>query len=313
MPPPPPRQAIPGVAHIVAVSSGKGGVGKSTVAGKRGGWWRSRSRESPPPLFFLLNLLFKKKIAVNLAVALARSGLSASILDADVHGPSVPRLLGLAGRRAEVDPASGKLVPLLCRGGLVRSLSMGNLVDEGAAAVWRGPMVMSALETLTRQADWRGTDVLVLDMPPGTGDAHLSVAQRLPLAGALAVTTPQRVAVDDVRRGARGWSAAGVRLLGVVENMSGFACSGCGRVEDVFGGGGGGGEGEDEGESEASRLLGAPLLARVPLSRALRVSCDEGRPLVLLSEEERGLDRGARASAEALERVAARVREILGV
>ena len=202
----------------------------------------------------------------------------------------------------------------------LRSLSMGNLVDEGAAAVWRGPMVMSAIETLTRKADWRGTDVLVLDMPPGTGDAHLSVAQRLPLAGAVAVATPQRVALDDVRRGARGWEAAGVRLLGVVENMSGFACSGCGKVEDIFGGGSGSGGGSrsgggdgSEGESESAALLGAPLLARVPLSRALRVSCDEGRPLVLLSEEEREADKGARASAEALELVAARVREILGV
>lgn len=196
---------------------------------------------------------------------------------------------------------------------------MGNLVNEGAAAVWRGPMVMSAIETLTRKADWRGTDVLVLDMPPGTGDAHLSVAQRLPLAGAVAVTTPQLVALDDVRRGARGWEAAGVRLLGVVENMSGFACSGCGKVDDIFGGGdgGGGGGGGGGGSEEASvaALLGAPLLASVPLSRALRVSCDEGRPLVLLSEEERrkGADRGARASAEALEGLAARVREILGV
>lgn len=310
MPPPPPRQAIPGVAHIVAVSSGKGGVGKSTVA-------------------------------VNLAAALARSGLRAAVLDADVHGPSVPRLLGLAGKRAEVDPLTGKIVPLqsdffkLKGGGAgsaaatsppplhppLRSLSMGNLVAEGAAAVWRGPMVMSALETLTRQADWRGTDVLVIDMPPGTGDAHLSVAQRLPLAGAVAVATPQRVAIDDVRRGARGWGAAGVKVLGVVENMSGFACSGCGKVDDIFGGGGSGGSGSgsqssgesDESDESAAALLGAPLLARVPLSRALRVSCDEGRPLVLLSEEEREGDKGARASAEALELVAARVREILGV
>ena len=196
----------------------------------------------------------------------------------------------------------------------LRSLSMGTLVDEGAAAVWRGPMVMSAIETLTRKADWRGTDVLVIDMPPGTGDAHLSVAQRLPLAGAVAVATPQRVALDDVLRGARGWEAAGVRLLGFVENMSGFACSGCGKVEDIFGGGGGGsGSSGSESGSESEALLGAPLLARVPLSRALRVSCDEGRPLVLLSEEEREADKGARASAEALERVAARVREILGV
>lgn len=255
----------------------------------------------------------KSLLIVNLAVALSRSGLRVSILDADVHGPSVPRLLGLAGKRAEVDAESGKIVPLQSHGGL-RSLSMGNLVNEGAAAVWRGPMVMSAIETLTRKADWRGTDVLVLDMPPGTGDAHLSVAQRLPLAGAVAVTTPQRVALDDVRRGARGWEAAGVKLLGVVENMSGFACSGCGKVDDIFGGGKDGESGKSE--TSASTLLGAPLLASVPLSRALRVSCDEGRPLVLLSEEERsreGADKGARASAEALEGLAARVREILGV
>ena len=299
MPPPPPRQAIQGVSHIIAVSSGKGGVGKSTVA-------------------------------VNLAVALSRSGLRTSLVDADVHGPSVPRLLGLAGRRAEVDDRTGKIIPLesSCSGGSgssgsgkpssfpLRSLSMGNLVDEGAAAVWRGPMVMSAIETLTRKADWRGTDVLVIDMPPGTGDAHLSVAQRLPLAGAIAVTTPQRVALDDVARGVRGWEAAGVRLLGVVENMSGFACSGCGRVDDVFGGGIGEENGSEKSEtaaSSAAALLGAPLLASVPLSRALRVSCDRGEPIVLLSEAERGVDGGARASAEALEALAARVRGILGV
>lgn len=333
MPPPPPRQAIPGVKHIVAVSSGKGGVGKSTIAGKEKSFFFLNYFFLS--FFFFTILITKKKnrTTVNLAVALASSGIRASILDADVHGPSVPRLIGTWGKRAQVDEETGMILPLESPtnkdgkkindndsniDNVVRSLSMGNLVEQGAAAVWRGPMVMSAIETLTRKADWKGTDVMVIDMPPGTGDAHLSVAQRLPLVGAVVVATPQRVALDDAERGARGWRAAGVGVMGLVENMSGFACSSCGKVDDIFGGGGGGGgDGDDDGTSSSSAasllLGGAPLLGKVPLSRALRVSCDEGEPIVLFSEERRRSDAGARASAEALEGVAAKVREILKI
>lgn len=193
------------------------------------------------------------------------------LLDADVHGPSVPRLLGLSAAPQPSLDSSNRLVPLRNYG--VRALSMGMLIEPAKAALWRGPMVMSAIETLTRRADWGGTDLLLLDMPPGTGDAHLSVAQRLPLVGAVVVTTPSSVAADDAARGAAAWAAAGVPILGVVENMGPAACAACGAEGSVFGEGGA--------AALAAAGLAAPLLATVPLEAAVRARGDEGAPVVV--------------------------------
>jgi ATP-binding protein involved in chromosome partitioning len=199
------------------------------------------------------------------------------LLDADVHGPSIPRLLGLASAGRPATDAAGRLLPLTNYG--VRALSMGFLVDPGDAVVWRGPMVMSALETLTRKADWAGTDLLLIDMPPGTGDAVLSLAQRLPLTGALVVTTPSAVAVDDAARGARAWGAAGVGVLGLVQNMAGHVCGACGARDDVFG------EGEGGAADAGSPLAGVPVLARVPLAGPVRASGDGGAPIVVTAPD----------------------------
>lgn len=214
---------------------------------------------------------FFHSTSVNLAAALAAAGVRVGLLDADVHGPSTPRLLNVAGASPATSP-TGALLPVANYG--VRTLSMGLLMREGAAAVWRGPMVMSALETLTRKADWSGTDLLIIDTPPGTGDAHLSLAQRLPLVGAVVVTTPSSLSADDAARGAAAWAAAGVRVLGVVENMAGHVCSACGARDDVFGAAGPAGD-------AVAAAAGAPVLARVPLSGSLRQAGDEGAPVVI--------------------------------
>jgi ATP-binding protein involved in chromosome partitioning len=268
---------------IIAISSGKGGVGKSTVA-------------------------------VNVAAALAAAGsargpgaarrpLRVGLLDADVAGPSVPAMLGLDdGVKPDLDEG-GRLVPRMSAHG-VASLSTGYLLPAGRAAVWRGPMVMSALGTLSRRGAWEGCDVLLVDLPPGTGDAHLSLAQTLPLAGAVVVTTPQPIATADAARGAAMWTAAGVRVLGVVENMAGYACPACGHHYDVFGpagGGGGGGEGRGGGADS----LGLPVLGRVPLMSAVRVGGDAGAPVVLTDPDS--------AAGVALRKVASAVAAAVGL
>ncbi|RBP09223.1 ATP-binding protein involved in chromosome partitioning [Roseiarcus fermentans] len=230
-------QPIPGVKRIIAVASGKGGVGKSTVA-------------------------------CNLAVALARLGLAVGVLDADLFGPSMPKLFGLSAR-PEVSPDGQKLVPLEAYG--VKVMSIGFLVDEGAAVVWRGPMVMSALTQLLREVAWGDLDVLVVDMPPGTGDTQLTMAQAVPLSGAVIVSTPQDLALIDARRGIAMFKQVQVPLIGVVENMSYFLCPHCGARTDVFSHGGARREAE---------TLGVPFLGEVPLDIAIRTNSDEGRPIV---------------------------------
>jgi ATP-binding protein involved in chromosome partitioning len=243
-PPPPPRQAtaagkagVPGVDAIIAVASGKGGVGKSTTA-------------------------------VNLALAMKANGLRVGILDADIYGPSMPRLLHLSGRPEAVGGRT--LKPMDGYG--VKVMSMGFLVDEGTPMIWRGPMVVSALSQMLREVLWGELDVLVVDMPPGTGDAQLTMAQQVPLAGAIIVSTPQDLALIDARKGLAMFQRVDVPVLGIVENMSTFICPNCGTETQIFGHGGARHEAE---------TLGVPFLGEVPLDLQIRVTSDEGRPIVI--------------------------------
>jgi ATP-binding protein involved in chromosome partitioning len=249
---------LPEVGSIVAVASGKGGVGKSTTA-------------------------------VNLAVALATQGLRVGLLDADIYGPSLPLMLGTRERpRAE----GQRIIPLQ-RWGL-KAMSIGFLVDQETAMVWRGPMVMGALEQLMGQVEWGALDVMVVDMPPGTGDAQLTMSQRVPLAGAVIVSTPQDVALIDARRGVRMFEKVGVPVLGLIENMSFYCCPNCGHRADLFGHGGG--------RREAERL-GVEFLGELPLKLAIRELADAGTPIVAARPETE--------EAQAYQRIATRLREKL--
>ncbi len=224
---------------MIAVASGKGGVGKSTTA-------------------------------VNLALGLQAIGLKAGILDADIYGPSQPRLLGLSGRP---QVASGnKLRPMEAYG--LKAMSMGFLVDEGTPIIWRGPMVVSALTQMLRDVTWGELDVLVIDMPPGTGDVQLTMAQQVPLAGAIIVSTPQDLALIDARKGLNMFRKVDVPVLGIIENMSFFVCPKCGERSDIFGHGGA--------KLEAEKL-GIPFLGGVPLHMDIRKTSDEGQPIVATS------------------------------
>lgn len=229
--------AIDGVKHIVAVASGKGGVGKSTTA-------------------------------MNLAVALSVQGLKVGILDADIYGPSQPRMMGVKDAKPESD---GQMIePVVAHG--VKVMSMGFLVDEATPTVWRGPMVQSALMQMIRQVNWAPLDILVLDMPPGTGDTQLSITQQLALSGAVIVSTPQDIALIDARKGLEMFRKVNVPVLGVVENMSVFVCPHCGGESHVFGAHGARGMAEE---------LGYEVLAEVPLELEIREQTDSGRPLVV--------------------------------
>jgi ATP-binding protein involved in chromosome partitioning len=232
-----PSEPLPGVKHIIAVASGKGGVGKSTVA-------------------------------CNLAVGLAKLGLGVGVLDADLFGPSMPKLFGIHSKPG-LAPDGKRLIPLESVG--VKVMSIGFLIDEGAPVVWRGPMVVSALNQLLREVVWGELDVLVVDMPPGTGDTQLTMAQNVPLAGAVIVSTPQDLALIDARRGIAMFNQVKVPLLGVVENMSYFVCPHCGGRTDVFSHGGA--------RKEAEKL-GVPFLGEVPLDIAIRANSDDGRPVI---------------------------------
>jgi ATP-binding protein involved in chromosome partitioning len=227
---------LPSVANIIAVASGKGGVGKSTTA-------------------------------VNFALALKELGLKVGVLDADIYGPSMPRLLGLKGQPQQV--AGNKLKPMEAYG--LKVMSMGFLVDEETPMIWRGPMVMSALSQMLKDVAWGELDVLVVDMPPGTGDAQLTMAQQVPLAGAVIVSTPQDLALIDARKGLAMFRKVNVPVLGIVENMSTFICPHCGERSDIFGHGGA--------RADAARL-GVPFLGEVPLTLAIRETSDSGRPVV---------------------------------
>jgi ATP-binding protein involved in chromosome partitioning len=231
----------PGVRAIIAVASGKGGVGKSTTA-------------------------------ANLALALAANGLKVGVLDADIYGPSMPRMLGISGRPSSPD---GKTLEPMRNYGLA-VMSMGFLVAEDTPMIWRGPMVQSALQQMLKDVNWGELDVLVVDMPPGTGDAQLTMAQQVPLAGAVIVSTPQDIALLDARKGLNMFRKVDVPVLGIVENMSYFLCPHCGERSDIFAHGGA--------RKEAERL-GAEFLGEVPLDIVIRETSDEGRPVVVSRPE----------------------------
>ena len=235
------KPLVPGVGAIIAVASGKGGVGKSTVA-------------------------------VNLALGLAAAGHKIGVLDADIYGPSMPRMMGITGRPASPD---GKvLIPMENYG--VKCMSIGFLVAEDTPMIWRGPMVMGALEQMLRDVQWGELDVLVVDMPPGTGDAQLTMAQRVPLAGAVLVSTPQDIALLDARRGLNMFRRVDVPVLGIIENMSYFNCPNCGQRTEIFSHGGA--------KAEAGKL-GVDFLGEVPLDVAIRETSDGGRPIVVSDPE----------------------------
>jgi ATP-binding protein involved in chromosome partitioning len=227
---------IPGIAAVIAVASGKGGVGKSTTA-------------------------------INLALGLRDLGLRVGLLDADIYGPSVPRLTGIREKPALNDER--KMIPIV-RFGLA-IMSIGFLVEEDTAMIWRGPMVMSAITQMLRDVAWGVLDVLVVDMPPGTGDAQLTLAQNVPLKGAVIISTPQDLSLIDARRGLAMFKKVNVPVLGIVENMSYFQCPHCGTQSDIFGHGGA--------RHEAERL-GVPFLGEIPLHMSIRTTSDSGTPVV---------------------------------
>jgi ATP-binding protein involved in chromosome partitioning len=230
------RAAVPGVRHVVAVASAKGGVGKSTVA-------------------------------VNLALAMAAGGHRVGLVDADVYGPSVPMMFGTDARpRVSEDK---RIRPVECLG--VRLISMGFFLDAQSPVIWRGPIVMGIVRQFLRDVDWGTLDVLLVDLPPGTGDAQLTLVQQVPLTGAVIVTTPQDVALLDVGRGIAMFAQVNTPVLGLVENMSGYVCPHCGTEDPIFG---------RDGATALAQRLGLPLLARIPLVPAIREGGDRRRPLV---------------------------------
>ena len=235
-------QPLGAIKNIVAVASGKGGVGKSTVA-------------------------------VNLALAWAAQGARVGILDADIYGPSQPLMLGLAGQKPS-SPDGKRLIPLVSHG--IAAMSIGFLVDAEQPMVWRGPMVTQALTQLLSETEWGALDYLVVDMPPGTGDIQLTLAQRVPVAGAVIVTTPQDIALADARKGLKMFEKVSVPVLGIVENMSVHVCSQCGHVEHVFGAGGG---------ARMATQYGVRLLGELPLDGQIRAETDGGRPTVVAAPD----------------------------
>jgi ATP-binding protein involved in chromosome partitioning len=237
---------VPGVKNIVAVASGKGGVGKSTTA-------------------------------VNLALGLAAEGASVGILDADIYGPSQPTMLGITGRPESKDGKT--LEPMVGHG--IQAISIGFLIDIDTPMVWRGPMVTQALEQLLKDTRWRDVDYLMVDMPPGTGDIQLTLAQKVPVTGAVIVTTPQDIALIDAKKGLKMFEKVGIPILGVVENMSTHICSNCGHEEHIFGQGG---------AERMCREYGTELLGALPLDINIREQADSGKPTVVADPDGRAAE-----------------------
>jgi len=234
-------QLMPNVKNIIAVASGKGGVGKSTTA-------------------------------ANLALALAAEGASVGLLDADIYGPSQPMMMGIEGRP---DSADGKTMEPMERHG-VQVMSIGFLVDQDQAMIWRGPMATQALEQLLRQTNWKDLDYLIVDMPPGTGDIQLTLSQRVPMTGAVIVTTPQDIALLDAKKGIKMFEKVGVPILGIVENMAVHICSNCGHVEHIFGA---------EGGKKMAAEYQMEYLGALPLDIKIRLQADSGSPTVVADPE----------------------------
>jgi ATP-binding protein involved in chromosome partitioning len=237
---------VPGVKNIIAVASGKGGVGKSTTA-------------------------------VNLALGFAAEGASVGVLDADIYGPSQPTMLGISGRPESKDGKT--LEPMVGHG--IQAISIGFLIDIDTPMVWRGPMVTQALEQLLKDTRWREVDYLVVDMPPGTGDIQLTLAQKVPVTGVVIVTTPQDIALIDARKGLKMFEKVGIPILGVIENMSTHICSSCGHEEHIFGQGG---------AERMCREYGTELLGALPLDIAIREQADSGKPTVVADPDGRAAE-----------------------
>ncbi|MCH9020548.1 MAG: iron-sulfur cluster carrier protein ApbC [Proteobacteria bacterium] len=258
------KPLVPGVRSIIAIASGKGGVGKSTTA-------------------------------VNLALAMAADGRKVGVLDSDIYGPSMPRMLGISGRPSSPD---GKMLKPMENYG-VKCMSMGFLVDEDTPMIWRGPMVMSAIEQMLRDVEWGELDVLVVDMPPGTGDAQLTLAQKVPLTGAVIVSTPQDIALLDARRGLNMFRKVDVPVFGIVENMSYYICTECGHRAEIFSHGG---------ARRIAEQLGMEFLGEVPLDIEIRETSDSGQPIVVSRPE----SEQAQTYRRIAERVTARIDAALG-
>jgi len=236
------KKSVPGVRAILAVASGKGGVGKSTTA-------------------------------VNLAMAFAQSGLRVGLMDADIYGPSVPKLMGLSGK-PDATPDGQKVIPKEAFG--VKCMSIGFLVPEDTPMIWRGPMVMSAVQQLLYEVLWGDLDILIVDLPPGTGDAQLTMAQHVPITGAVVVSTPQDVALLDVRKGLNMFRKVNVPVFGVIENMSYFLCPSCGHRAEIFGHGG---------AAQTAQEMETDFLGEIPLHLSIREHSDAGRPVVVAEPE----------------------------
>lgn len=258
VPPPPTPQEMPSMGRVLAVSSGKGGVGKSTVS-------------------------------ANLAAALAAQGFRVGLMDGDIYGPNIPRMMGVFDKPPVT---AGKIQPLEGHG--VKLMSLGFIVDRDAPAIWRGPIIMKVIQQFLRDVSWGELDYFLVDLPPGTGDAQLSLTQSIHIHGAVIVTTPQEVAVGDSLRGAKMFERVGVRVLGVIENMSWYVCPHCGEKSELFLAGGG---------ERLAAELGVPLLGQIPLQARLPQHADAGRPIVVADPES--------PAAKALTEIARRVADAL--
>ena len=236
------RQPIPGIEHMLAISSGKGGVGKSTIS-------------------------------ANLAVALARKGLRIGLVDADVYGPNIPGMLGVKDK-PQADRESGRILPLPAYG--LKVISMGMLIDPGMPVIWRGPMLTKMMNQFLFNVEWGKIDILVLDLPPGTGDVQITLTQSAPLNGAAIVTTPSKIALADVRRGVEMFRQSKIPILGLIENMSHFTCPSCRHTSAIFGSGGG---------EHVAQIFDLPFLGKIPLDNQMRICADAGTPVVDLAPD----------------------------